>query len=95
MKGVSEGRSVGNIDDGTIQHIEFLMSRYGIEQAVGNQWVWSLDKYEDSDDRQVILGGGRDNGVDAGSRCSNWLYSLSYSHWSIGSRFACDHLILD
>lgn len=95
MKGVSEGRSAGNIDDGTIQHIEFLMSRYGIEQAVGNQWVWSLDKYENRDDRQVVLGGNRGYAGNAGSRCSRWNYSLSYSSWNIGSRFACDHLILD
>ncbi len=42
----------------------------------------------------VLLGGHRDDGVYAGSRASFWSYYVWYSFWSVGSRFACDHLKL-
>ena len=40
----------------------------------------------------VILGGVRDNGVNAGSRASHWSIYVWNSGWNIGCRFACDHL---
>ena len=45
--------------------------------------------------RRVLLGGYRNNGSHAGSRCSNWSHAPSYSNWSVGLRAACDHLQLD
>ena len=42
----------------------------------------------------VILGGARDDGVNAGSRASNWLSYVWVSHWSVGCRFACGHFEL-
>lgn len=42
----------------------------------------------------VGLGGGRGNGSDVGSRCSDWNDFVWRSGWSIGCRFACDHLKL-
>lgn len=39
----------------------------------------------------VILGGNRDNGVNAGSRASNWNNYVWNSNWNIGCRFACEH----
>lgn len=40
----------------------------------------------------VILGGHRGLGSDAGSRCSLWHDYVWNSGWSVGCRFACDHL---
>jgi len=42
----------------------------------------------------VLLGGFRDDGVYAGSRCSYWAYYVWPSAWLIGCRFASDHLKL-
>lgn len=39
----------------------------------------------------VILGGLRDDGVNAGSRCSNWNNYVWNSNWNIGCRFACEY----
>jgi len=96
---------------GQIEHYPNLTSATGMEQATGVQWVWGADfgtsssgSYNNITDGRgsvytnanpVRLGGSRGSGVDAGSRCSDWSYSLSSSGWSVGSRFACDHLILD
>lgn len=41
----------------------------------------------------VLLGGNRDNGANAGSRCSNWNNYVWNSNWNIGSRFACEDSI--
>lgn len=92
MDGVKENVSAEKLDNGKIQHIDFLTSKFGIEQATGVQWVWSLDKYKDSTDKAVILGGYRDCGVIAGSRASGWSDSVWSTYWIIGCRFACDHL---
>ena len=43
----------------------------------------------------VILGGDRGNGVNAGSRASDWYFYVWVSDWFIGCRFACDHLELE
>ena len=40
------------------------------------------------------FGGTWGDGSDSGSRCSGWDAAASASHNYIGSRFACDHLIL-
>lgn len=96
---------------GKIEHYPNLTSSTGMEQATGVQWIWGADFGTSSsgswnniaDGRgdvytnanPVVLGGNRDDAGNAGSRCSYWFVSLSHSHWRIGSRFACDHLILD
>ena len=41
------------------------------------------------------LGGDWGDGVDAGSRSSDWTDSASYSVSYIGMRLVCDHLQLD
>ena len=86
MDGVKENVSAENLDNVTIQHISFLTSKFGIEQATGVQWVWSSDKYKDSDDKAVILGGYRGNGVFAGSRASNWHNYVWDTDWNFGCR---------
>lgn len=40
----------------------------------------------------VILGGNRDNGVNSGSRASNWNNYVWNSNWNIGCRFACEDI---
>lgn len=96
MDGVKENVSARELDDGTTKHIPDFVSKYGIEQATGVQWVWSSTPYgeESEDDDRFLLGGGRDIGANAGSRCSRWNNFVWYSVWHIGSRFACDHLKL-
>jgi len=94
MDGVKENVSAEKIDNGKIQHIDFLTSKFGIEQATGVQWVWSSDKYKNYEDRAVILGGNRDSGVSAGSRASLWHFYVWVTYWCVGCRFACDHLQL-
>ena len=42
----------------------------------------------------VVLGGDRGNGVNSGSRASDWRYYVWASIWGVGCRFACDHLTL-
>ena len=42
----------------------------------------------------VVLGGDRDYGVVAGSRASSWSGYVWNTSWSLGCRFACDHLQL-
>ncbi|DAB41116.1 MAG TPA: hypothetical protein CFH81_02120 [Sulfurovum sp. UBA12169] len=42
----------------------------------------------------VSLGGARGAGGHAGSRASDWDSYVWYSDWSVGSRFACDHVKL-
>ena len=45
-------------------------------------------------DVRVLLGGARDNGSYAGSRCGRWSSHPWHSGWGIGLRCACDHLKL-
>lgn len=94
MNGVEENVSAEEEDDGTIKHIDFLTSKYGIEQATGVQWVWSADKYKDYNDRALILGGARGNTSYSGSRASHWFDHVWGSSWVIGCRFACDNMNL-
>ena len=93
MNGVEENVSAGKEDDGTIKHIGFLTSKYGIEQATGVQWVWSADKYKDYNDSALVLGGDRGDGLVAGSRAVGWSF-FSYCAWDVGCRFACDNMNL-
>lgn len=88
-KGVKEYASAGDEDNGITTHNPDFVSRYGIEQATGHNWIWS-EKIDA--EKAVLLGGRRDDGVHAGSRASNWHYTLSFSVWGIGCRFACDSL---
>lgn len=43
----------------------------------------------------VVLGGNRGDGVNTGSRASNWAHYVWNSSWNFGCRFACDHLELE
>lgn len=88
-KGVKEYASAGDEDNGTTKHNPDFVSQYGIEQATGHNWIWS-EKI--NNEEAVILGGGRGNGVHAGSRASLWNHTLSHSYWDIGCRLACDPL---
>ena len=92
MFGVKENTSAGSLDDGITKHIPDFMSKYGIEQATGCQWIWSSEQYKDYDDRRKLFGGYRDNTVESGSRCSLWNISVWYTDWTIGCRYACDPL---
>lgn len=91
MDGVKENVSAEDLDNGTIQHIDFLTSKYGIEQAAGVQWVWSSED-GNYDEAKFVLGGYRDNGTHAGSRAARSYNYLWYAHWNFGSRFASDHM---
>lgn len=92
MDGVKENDSARDLDDGTTKHIPDFVSKYGIEQATGVQWIWSSTPYSKEDDDRFLLGGARTYGVNAGSRASIWHNYVWRSYWSLGSRFACDHL---
>ena len=89
MKGVKEFASAKDADDGIAKHHPDFISKYGIEQATGHNWIWS-EKIDD--ERAVLLGGSRGGGVVAGSRASNWVSYVWGSVWSVGCRFACDSL---
>ncbi len=88
-KGVKEFVSAREDDNGITKHHPDFISKYGIEQATGHNWIWS-EKIDD--ERAVLLGGGRGDGVNAGSRASNWVNYVWDSAWYIGCRFACDSL---
>lgn len=89
MRGVKEFASAGNDDNGITKHHPDFISRYGIEQATGHNWIWS----EKIDDKlAMVLGGYRADGVLAGSRASGWHYYVWISGWNIGCRFACGSL---
>lgn len=110
--GVVEGRDASSLDggDAKIEHYPTLMSKYGMEQATGVQWIWAKDVTSAGgsawqnvlDGRgQIygsgycgILGGGRGDGVFAGSRASVWSNVVWFASWNAGCRFACDHLQL-
>lgn len=92
MYGVKENCSAGVIDNGITKHIPDFMSRYGIEQATGCQWIWSSENYKDYEDRKKVFGGYRDYTSDSGSRASAWSNVVWGSSWAIGCRFACDPL---
>ena len=88
-KGVKEFASAREDDNGITKHHPDFVSKYGIEQATGHNWIWS-EKIDD--ERAVILGGYRGHGAFAGSRASSWYDYVWNSNWSVGCRFACDSL---
>ena len=62
-------------------------------------WAWKANTdgrgqiySTDNSPTAVLLGGSRGDGAFAGSRASNWNYYVWFSSWSIGCRFACDHI---
>jgi hypothetical protein len=84
-------------------------SKYGVEQATGHHWIWGDDSngtpsaYVANGGRgqsyasgvyKVILGGGRGDAANSGSRTSAWNNGPTNSGWGIGLRAACDHLML-
>ena len=53
------------------------------------------DIYANSNELNAVgLGGYRSSASNSGSRCSDWSSYVWDSNWSIGTRFACDHLKL-
>lgn len=92
MHGVKENHSAGDLDNGITKHIPDFMSKYGIEQATGCQWIWSSENYKDYEDRKKLFGGSRDNTVESGSRSSSWNYYVWSTYWAIGCRYACNPL---
>lgn len=92
MYGVKENYSADDLDNGITKHIPDFMSKYGIEQATGCQWIWSSEQYGDNKDRKKIFGGSRDVTTFSGSRASSWHYAVWNTSWSLGCRYACDHL---
>ncbi len=96
--GVKENDSARDLDDGITKHIPDFISKNGIEQATGVQWVWtstSFGKSEDDEDNRYIVGGSRGSGCDASSRSAHWNDFGWVSSWNYGCRFACDSLKLD
>jgi hypothetical protein len=116
--GVQEGVDASAVDGGgaTVEHYDYLTSKWGIEQASGTQWIWGNDlangygttsfSWQNVAESRgkiyatsnapvaVILGGDRGVGVNAGSRASYWSVYVWGTGWSVGCRFACDHLQL-
>lgn len=111
--GVVEGTDASSLDggDAKIEHYPTLMSKYGMEQATGVQWIWAKDVTSAGGSawQNVLggrgqfygsgycgrLGGDRGTGVNEGSRASAWNYVVWGTDWSLGCRFACSHLMLD
>lgn len=67
----------------------------------GTTWAWNTNTDSrgqiyamENSPTAVLLGGYRDSGVYAGSRASYWYFYVWHSNWSVGCRFACDHLEL-
>lgn len=116
VENVSSSTTGEEVVIGKVEHYPSFLSKYGIEQATGVQYLWGADLMNgygttafawsaNTDSRGQIystsnsptavgLGGYRSNGVYSGSRTSNWYFYVWNSSWSIGSRFACDHLEL-
>ena len=116
--GVQEGVDASAVDGSgaTVEHYDYLTSKFGIEQAVGTQWVWTNNLanghgttsfswqnivesrgqiYATSNAPvAALLGGHRGYDVRAGSRAALWSVYVWSSDWSVGCRFACDHLQL-
>lgn len=92
MHGVKEYVSAGILDDGTIKHIPDFISKYGIEQATGVQWVWGSEMYNNREDTRKVFGGSRGRSVGSGSSCSIWGDHLWCSNWFIGFWFLAEPL---
>ncbi len=83
-------------------------SKWGLIGATGNLWVWGKDRcgptgnpatesrgVQATTSNASLFGGAWYDGSISGSRCSNWNNVASLSRSYVGSRFVCDHLILD
>lgn len=107
--GVAEATSIGT-DPVTTKHDAPRRSRWGVEQATGNLWVWGADTYGSGAGwnaitggrgsvhaggcTAVLLGASWDSGADSGSRAANWNLSPSVSGSYFGGRGLSDHLCL-
>ena len=83
-------------------------SKWGLVGATGNLWVWGEELGGPNSTvategrgtttnmpNACILGGDWGVGSYSGSRCSAWNLAASSSLDSVGSRFSCDHLVLE
>jgi hypothetical protein len=82
--------------------VQWMWSSTLATNPTGATWTWRAvtegrgQIYSvESSPNAVRLGGDRDNGVNAGSRASYWDNYVWVSSWSLGCRFACDHLELE
>ena len=104
--GVTEASSRGSDPVSTILDAA-RTSKWGLIQATGNLWAWGRDRAgansntategrgsESSAPNASLFGGDWGSGTISGSRCSFWNGAASDSNVNIGSRFACDHLML-
>ena len=105
--GVTQASSRGSDPVNTILDAA-RTSKWGLVGATGNLWIWGEElggpnSAPATDGRGTpanmpnacLLGGYWVNGSDSGSRCSNWNNAASSSYNSLGSRFSCDHLVLE
>lgn len=107
--GVTEATAVGT-DPATTKHDAPRRSRWGVEQATGNLWVWGADTYGSGAGWQaitggrgsvyaagvtaVLLGASWGDAGNSGSRSASWSNSPSSSYSYIGVRGLSDHLCL-
>lgn len=90
-------------------HTPGYMSKWGIPQVTGHHWTYGDVAHADSGtawvtgaDRgqtrgtpvRALFGGDRGVAASSGSRCSDWVNSAWFSHWTHGLRAACDPLCL-
>ena len=107
MYGTTEENSNGT-DPVSTSLIAKYTSKWGIIQSTGCLWIWGRNRggptsntntggrgAETTMSNASRFGGSWSDGSYSGSRCSGWYSAASYSTYGIGSRFACDHLILD
>ena len=107
MYGTTEANSNGT-DPVSTSLIAKYTSKWGIIQSTGCLWIWGRERggptsntntggrgAETTMSNASLFGGAWNYSSASGSRCSAWGHAASYSAADIGSRFACDHLILD
>ena len=107
MYGTTEANSNGT-DPVSTSLIAKYTSKWGIIQSTGCLWIWGRNRggptsntntggrgAETTMSNASLFGGGWVDSSYSGSRCSGWNVAASFSAGSFGSRFACDHLILD
>ena len=83
-------------------------SKWGLIQATGNLYIWGKDRggptgnplteskgTQSTVSNASLFGARWDFSSNSGSRCSGWLLAASCFVSYFGSRFLCDHLILD
>ena len=108
--GTTEASSIGS-DPSTTNWDNAYVSKWGCNQSSGCMMIWGLDRggaytggwNANTDGRgsaynapnAVLFGGYWADGSYAGTRCSVWNDSASHSHYNIGSRGVCDHMIFD